>query len=183
MTAPEDTAHPTEGARIEPLFSPVQIQNRVRELGASLRADLGPGEITLLSILKGSFIFTADLARAIDGPVAIEFLGLASYGVAKESSGVVQITHDLTSSIEGKKVVIVEDIVDTGLTLQYLIRALTARNPETLKVCALLVKPSGGSPVSPDYTGFTVGSEFVVGYGLDWAQRLRNLPFIGAVRE
>jgi len=146
-----------------------------------IRADLGPGELTLLCVLKGSFIFTADLARAIEGPLNVEFLGVASYGDGMASSGAVQITHDLTRSIEGHQVVLVEDIVDTGLTLAYLLQILAARRPAALKVCALLEKPSANSPVQPDYVGFQVGSEFVVGYGLDWAQRFRNLPFIGAV--
>jgi hypoxanthine phosphoribosyltransferase len=127
-------------------------------------------------------MFTADLARALGGSVNIEFLGVASYGDGTESSGAVQITHDLTSPIEGKRVLIVEDIVDTGLTLQYLTRILSARRPALLKICALLEKPSGNSPVRPDYRGFAVGDDFVVGYGLDWAQRFRNLPFVGAVR-
>jgi hypoxanthine phosphoribosyltransferase len=126
-------------------------------------------------------MFTADLARAISGPLNIEFLGVQSYGDGTQSSGAVQITHDLTRSIEGQNVVIVEDIVDTGLTLAYLKRVLSARNPASLRICALLEKPAGNSPVAPDYLGFTVGDEFVVGYGLDWAQRLRNLPYIGAV--
>ena len=155
----------------------------MRELGQRLRADLGPDEITLLCVLKGSFMFTADLARAIEGPVSIEFLGVASYGDGTQSSGAVQITHDLTSPIEGKNDVLVEDIVDTGLTLAYLLQILAARRPAALKVCALLEKPSGRSPVHPDYVGFQVGQEFVVGYGLDWAQRFRNLPFIGAVES
>lgn len=166
---------------MRPLITAEKIQARVRELGARLRADLGPDEITLLCVLKGSFIFTADLARAIEGPVNIEFLGVASYGDGMASSGAVQITHDLTRPIEGRQVVLVEDIVDTGLTLAYLLQILAARRPAALKVCALLEKPSGKSPVHPDYVGFQVGSEFVVGYGLDWAQRHRNLPFIGAV--
>lgn len=175
-------AHPTDNAHVEPMFDQEAIRARVAEMGAALRHDLGPEEITLLCILKGSFIFTADLARAIPGPVNVEFLGVASYGDGTTTSGAVQITHDLTAPIEGKHVVIVEDIVDTGLTLQYLKRVLAARRPQSLKVCALLVKPSGGSPVSPDYAGFTVGDDFVVGYGLDWAQRLRNLDYIGVIR-
>ncbi len=180
---PGSAPHPTDGAVIEPLLTAQQIQERVQQLGAQLRADLGPEELTLLCILKGSFVFTADLARAIPGPVNVEFLGVASYGDGRCSTGAVQITHDLTTTIEGKHVVIVEDIVDTGLTLDYLKRVLAARNPKTLRVCALLEKPSGGSPVSPDYTGFVIQDEFVVGYGLDWAGRFRNLDYIGVVRR
>lgn len=173
--------HPTDGAQIRPLISALAIQKRVAELGAEVRRDIGPEEITLLCVLKGSFIFTADLARAIDGPVNIEFLGVQSYGNDTKSSGAVQITHDLTTPIKGRHVVIVEDIVDTGLTLEYLKRVLTARQPASLRVCALLVKPVGNSPVKPDYAGFTVGDEFVVGYGLDWAQRFRNLDHVAVV--
>lgn len=174
-------SHPADSAQITELYSAQQIQERVAELGAQIRDDLGPGEFILLCILKGSLMFTADLARAIPGPVNIEFLGVQSYGNGTVSSGAVQITHDLTRPIEGQHVVIVEDIVDTGLTLAYLKRVLTARNPASLRICALLEKPAGNSPVVPDYKGFTVGDEFVVGYGLDWAERLRNLPFIGSV--
>jgi hypoxanthine phosphoribosyltransferase len=159
-----------------------QISARIAELGAQIRADIGPGELTLLCILKGSFIFTADLARAIDGPVNIEFLGVTSYGDDTKSSGAVRITHDLTKPIVGQDVIIVEDIVDSGLTLQYLTRVLSARRPASLRVCALLEKKSALAPLKPDYVGFEVGDDFVVGYGLDWAQRLRNLPFIGAVQ-
>jgi hypoxanthine phosphoribosyltransferase len=176
-----DSEHPTDGTPIRVLFSAEEIQTRVREVGARLRRDIGPQEVTLLCILKGSFVFTADLCRAVGGPVNIEFLGVQSYGNSTKSSGVVQITHDLTAPIRGKHVVIVEDIVDTGLTLEYLKRVLSARSPASLRVCALLVKPAGHSPVSPDYACFEVGDDFVVGYGLDWAQRLRNLPYVGAV--
>jgi hypoxanthine phosphoribosyltransferase len=166
---------------VRPLISAERIATRVRELAAAIRADVGTGEITLLCILKGSFVFTADLARALEGPVNIEFLGVASYGNRTKSSGAVQITHDLTAPVEGHDVVLVEDIVDTGLTLAYLMRLLAARHPRSLRIAALLEKPSGRSPVKADYVGFEVGDEFVVGYGLDWAQRHRNLPYIGAI--
>lgn len=173
--------HPSEDARIQVLYTEKQIKNRVGELGRQIRNDFGDAEITLLCILKGSVIFTADLARAISGRLTIEFLGVRSYGNDTRSSGAVQITHDLTTPIEGRHVVLVEDIVDTGLTLKYLMRVLSARRPASLKVCALLEKPAGDSPFRPDYVGFNVGEGFVVGYGLDWAQRLRNLPYIGVV--
>lgn len=172
-----------ESSRLRTLISAEQIQQRVQALGAQIRRDLGSEELTLLCVLKGSFIFTADLARAISGPVNIEFLGVASYGEGTNSTGSVQITHDLTRPIEGKQVVLVEDIVDTGLTLSYLLQILSARKPQSLKVCSLLEKPAGNSPVHPDYVGFQVGDEFVVGYGLDWGQRYRNLPFIGVVED
>lgn len=181
MPPSQEPAHPSDGKVVTPYLSAEKIQARVGELGRQIRADFLDQEITLLCVLKGSLMFTADLARAISGPVRLEFLGVQSYGDGTQSSGAVQITHDLTTSIEGKNVVLVEDIIDTGLTLQYLKRVLAARAPASLKVCALLEKPAGNSPVAPDYAGFTVGDEFVVGYGLDWAQRLRNLPYIGTV--
>ena len=173
--------HPGDGRQVSVLISAERLAARVREIGAQIRADIGPGEITLLSILKGSFIFTADLCRAIPGSVNIEFLGVSSYGDDTQSSGAVRITHDLQKPIADRHVIIVEDIVDTGLTLAYLKRVLSARHPASLRICALLEKPLAGSPVKPDYIGFEVGDEFVVGYGLDWAQRFRNLPFVGTV--
>lgn len=173
--------HPTDGAVITPLITAESIQARVLELGKQIRADLGPGEVTLLCVLKGSFVFTADLARAIEGPVNVEFLGVASYGISTESSGAVKITQDLASPIEGKDIVLVEDIIDTGLTLAYLMQILAARRPKRLRIASLLEKPSGNSPVKADYTGFTVGREFVVGYGLDWGERFRNLPYVAKV--
>lgn len=178
--------HPSDGRPLRELVSAEQIQARVRELGAQIRADIGPEEITLLCILRGAFIFTADLARAIDGPVRIEFLGVQSYGDATKSSGAVKITHDITAPIEGGHVVLVEDIVDTGLTLRYLMQMLRARGPASLRVCALFEKPDArheviGEDVRVDYVGFSLGQEFIVGYGLDWAQRLRNLPYVAAV--
>lgn len=175
------SVHPSDGRKVSVLISEEQLATRVREIGLQIRQDIGPGEITLLSILKGSFIFTADLCRAIPGPVNIEFLGVSSYGNDTRSSGAVRITHDLEKPIAGRHVVIVEDIVDTGLTLAYLKRVLTARHPASLRICALLEKPQAGSPIKPDYAGFEIGDEFVVGYGLDWAQRLRNLPYVGAI--
>lgn len=175
-------AHPSDGKRMAILFSEEQIRERVAELGRRIRVDLGPDEeITLLCILKGSFIFAADLARAITGPIVVEFLGVQSYGDATESSGQVQITHDLTSSIEGKHVILVEDIIDTGLTIAYLVQTLRARSPASLRVCALFEKPSVAAKVQADYIGFRLGDEFVVGYGLDWAQRFRNLPHVAAI--
>jgi hypoxanthine phosphoribosyltransferase len=176
------SVHPTDGATVRELISARAIQERIAALGAQIREDVGPEEITLLCILKGSFIFTADLARAIPGPINVEFLGVQSYGNDTKSSGAVQITHDLTKPIAGRHVIIVEDIVDTGLTLEYLDRVLRARQPKSLRLCALLVKPAGKSPISPDYSCFEVGDDFVVGYGLDWAQRFRNLPYVGVVK-
>lgn len=173
--------HPSDGRQVSVLISEERLAARVREMGMQIREDIGPGEITLLSILKGSFIFTADLCRAIPGPVNIEFLGVSSYGDDTQSSGAVRITHDLQKPIADRHVILVEDIVDTGLTLAYLKRVLSARHPASLRICTLLEKPLAGSAVKPDYIGFEVGDEFVVGYGLDWAQRFRNLPYVGVV--
>ena len=137
----------------------------------------------LVSVLNGSFVFTADLARAISlTTLRIEFLGVRSYGEGTSSSGVVQITHDLARPIEGEDVLIVEDIVDTGLTIAHLIELFRTRHPASLKVCALLHKPARTKMEVPiHYLGFTIEDRFVVGYGLDWAERYRNLPYIGVV--
>ena len=138
--------------------------------------------MVLLCVLKGSFMFAADLARAITLPVRIEFLGVRSYGADTKSSGVVQITQDLTRPVDGDDILIVEDIVDTGLTLSYLREQLRLRNPASIKVAALLHKPARMQrEVEINYLGFTIDDVFVVGYGLDYAERYRNLPFIGVL--
>jgi hypoxanthine phosphoribosyltransferase len=168
-------------SQVSTMISAEQIQAKVRELGQRIKADYAGKKLVLVCVLKGSFVFTADLARAIEGPVNVEFLGVASYGMSTESSGAVKITQDLASPIEGKDVVLVEDIIDTGLTLAYLMQILAARRPKRLRIASLLEKPSGNSPVKADYTGFTVGREFVVGYGLDWGERFRNLPYVAKV--
>ncbi len=169
-------------AEVRELISEQRIAQRVAELGEQIRADYEGRSLVLLCILKGSFVFTADLARAIDLPLTIEFLGVASYGDDTESSGAVRITHDLTNPIAEKDVLIIEDIVDTGLTLNFLKRALGARGPRSIRVCALLEKHARHrEPVELEYVGFPIGDEFVVGYGLDWAQHYRNLPFVGVV--
>jgi hypoxanthine phosphoribosyltransferase len=164
------------------LLSADAIQQRVLALGQQIAADYAGKSLVLLCVLKGSFVFAADLSRAIDLPLRVEFLGVRSYGDDTRSSGVVQITLDLTRPIAGEHVVIVEDIVDTGLTLSYLREQLLARTPASVKVCALLHKPSRSvSPVQIDYLGFTVDDVFVVGYGLDHAERYRNLPYVGVL--
>ncbi|MFT3924684.1 MAG: hypoxanthine phosphoribosyltransferase [Myxococcales bacterium] len=169
---------------VDVLISQAAIQERIAILGRTITQDYAGRELLLVSVLKGSFVFCADLARAIELPLAIEFLGLKSYGDSQSSSGVVQITSDLTRPIEGKDVLIVEDIVDTGLTLEYLRKNLETRRPRSVKVCALLHKPSRARVDSNiDYLGFRVDDVFVVGYGLDWAERYRNLPFVGFVRQ
>jgi hypoxanthine phosphoribosyltransferase len=159
------------------------IAARVRELGAQIARDYAGRPLVLVSVLKGSFVFTADLARAIDIPtLRIEFLGVRSYGEGTATSGVVQITHDLGRPIEGEDVLLVEDIVDTGLTIAHLLELLRTRHPARIKVCALLHKPARTKIEVPiDYLGFTIEDRFVVGYGLDWGERYRNLPYIGVV--
>jgi hypoxanthine phosphoribosyltransferase len=171
-------------ADISELLSAEAIAGRVAELGAQITADYqGRGDdLILLGVLKGSVIFLADLCRAIDLPLSLEFMGIASYGDEVASSGVVRITSDLTRPIEGKHVLIVEDIMDTGLTAHYLMDNLATRHPASVKLCALLHKPERTVREVPiDYLGFTVPNKFVVGYGLDAAQKYRNLPFIGYV--
>lgn len=165
---------------IRPLFTEAQIAARVKELGAQIRADHGDVPITFIGVLKGSFLFLADLVRAVEGDATVEFLGVASYHGGTHSSGVVQITQDLRSSIEDRHCVVVEDIVDTGLTIDYLLRMLEVRGPRSVKVASLLDKPDNREvEVRVDYAGFTIPNEFVVGYGLDLGELYRNLPFIG----
>ncbi|MCA9627605.1 MAG: hypoxanthine phosphoribosyltransferase [Myxococcales bacterium] len=170
----------TEG--IETIFTAEQIQARVQELGAEISRDYQKRSLVLLCILKGSFVFAADLARAIELPLRIEFMGLSSYGEDTKSSGVVQITQDVSTPLAGEDVLIVEDIVDTGLTLHYLLQQIQTRGPASVRICSLLHKPAREvKKVAIDYLGFTIEDRFVIGYGLDWAQKYRNLPFIGEV--
>ncbi len=164
------------------LYSAETIAARVRELGSQITRDYQGRSLVILTILKGSFVFAADLIRCIDLPLRVEFLGVASYGTGTKSTGVVQITQDVTSPIAGEDILLVEDIVDTGLTIDYLLRQLQTRSPRTLKVCTLLYKPSRTRvEVSVDYLGFTIEDEYVVGYGLDHAQAYRNLPHLGVL--
>ena len=165
---------------VTPLLTSEVIGERVRELGAAITRDYEGRSLVLVSILKGSFIFAADLVRAIALPLRIEFLGVRSYGQGTTSSGVVQITQDLNNPIEGEDVLLVEDIVDTGLTVAHLLELLRTRLPRSLKVCALLHKPARlCTPVPIEYLGFTIEDHFVVGYGLDRSEAYRNLPYIG----
>lgn len=172
-----------ESRTVKELLSTAVIARRVCELGAEIARDYEGKELVMIGVLKGSFLFIADLARAIPGSdLIIEFLGVASYGDATRSSGVVQITADLTRPIEGKHVLVVEDIVDTGLTMEYLLENLRTRRPASVKLCSLLHKPSRAVKQIPiDYLGFTIPDLFVIGYGLDYGQRWRNLPFIGVL--
>jgi hypoxanthine phosphoribosyltransferase len=168
--------------RVRVLLDAAAIAKRVGELGRQIAGDYAGKPLVLLCVLKGSFVFASDLARCIDASLRIEFLGVQSYGDGTHSTGVVQITQDLTRPIEGEDVLIVEDIVDTGLTLHYLVEQLQTRGPSSVKVCALLHKPARKQrEVRIDYLGFTIDDVFVVGYGLDWGQRYRNLPYIGVV--
>jgi hypoxanthine phosphoribosyltransferase len=157
------------------------IQARVRELGAEISRD-HPDGVHFVCVLKGAFVFLSDLARSIEGEVTLDFMALSSYGNSTRSSGQVQVLKDLGAAIEGRDVVIVEDIVDTGLTLTYLQDILRARAPRSLKTACLLSKPSRRQvEVKVEYIGFTIEDKFVVGYGLDYAERYRHLPYIGVV--
>jgi len=166
--------------QLEVMIDADRIAARVLELGAAIRADHGPDTpLHVVGVLKGSFLFMADLVRAIDGPVVCDFLGVASYEGTK-STGAVQLTHDLRTDVTGKHVILVEDIVDTGLTLHYLVRNMEARGPASLTVVSLLDKPERRQvDVDVDHIGFTIPDAFVVGYGLDLDQLYRNLPYIG----
>jgi hypoxanthine phosphoribosyltransferase len=170
--------------RINTMLDKDAIAARVRELGAQITKDYAEKKLVLVVVLKGSFLFAADLCRSIDLPLRIDFLGVRSYGEGTETSGVVQITQDLSKPISGEDVLIVEDIVDTGLTIAHLMDLLRTRNPNSVAVCSLLHKPARARvEVQVDYLGFTIEDKFVVGYGLDFAERYRNLPFIGVVER
>jgi hypoxanthine phosphoribosyltransferase len=167
----------------EVLFSAEQIQKRVAELGAEIARDYAGKDPHLVTIVKGSIPFIADLMRAMDTPLSLDLLGLASYS-GTQSSGEVRLTKDLDDPIEGRHVLVVEDIIDTGLTLSYVLRNLRQRAPASVKVVTFLDKPSGrGTPITADYVGFTIPDGFVIGYGLDWNQRYRNLPYVGILKR
>lgn len=168
----------------EVLVSEEAIQARVAELGRRISDDYRGRNLTLVSVLKGSLPFMADLMRAIDVPVRIDLMEVSSYGgTSTESSGLVRILKDLSTSISGEEVLLVEDIIDTGLTLNYLIRYLRGKNPASLRICTLLDKPARRLVEIPvDYTGFTIEDRFVVGYGLDYGELYRNLRFVGVLR-
>jgi hypoxanthine phosphoribosyltransferase len=169
----------------EVLVTAEDLQRRVAELGREISADYGGEErqpLLLIGVLKGAVFFLSDLMRFIEVPVEVDFMAVASYGSATDSSGVVRILKDLDAAIEGRDVLIVEDIVDSGLTLQYLLRNLGSRNPRSLEVCALLTKPERRKVDLPTrYVGFEIPDTFVVGYGLDYAERHRNLPFVAVL--
>ncbi|WNG28684.1 hypoxanthine phosphoribosyltransferase [Cystobacter fuscus] len=160
-----------------------KLQARVRELGAQITRDYQGKELTLVCVLKGSAFFAMDLARYVDLPLTIEFLGVSSYQGGTETTGEVRITTDVSKPMAGKHLLIIEDIIDTGLTMSFLLENLNARHPASVKVCTLLEKPSRARAKIPiDYKGFVIDDVFVVGYGLDYAERYRNLPFIGVMK-
>ena len=163
-----------------PLFTAEQIQTRIRELAGQIDKDYAPGEpLHFIAVLKGAFIFLSDLARAMPRPVTLDFIAVSSYGAATKSSGQVRLLKDLDTPLEGRDVIIVEDIVDTGLTLSYLQEILRARDPRSLKTACLLSKPSRRQVEVPvEYIGFEIEDKFVVGYGLDNAGQFRHLPYI-----
>lgn len=168
----------------EVLITEEQIKARVKEIGAQITEDFKGESVLLVGILKGSVPFMADLMRTIDLDVTIDFMCVSSYGSATKSSGVVRIGKDLDTPIEGKNVIIVEDIIDSGLTLSYLKTQLLARNPKSLKICTALDKPSRRKvEFKGDYVGFEVEDKFIVGYGLDMDQHYRNLPYVSWIKE
>jgi hypoxanthine phosphoribosyltransferase len=168
----------------EILVQPDQLQRRVRELGEQISSDYDERNPLLIGVLKGAVFFLADLMREITVPCEVDFMAISSYGSATQSSGVVRILKDLDRAIEGRHVLIVEDIVDSGLTLQYLMRNLGARKPASLEVCALLTKPERRKVDMPmRYLGFEIPDKFAIGYGLDFAEHYRNLPYVAALEE
>ena len=166
----------------EILVQPDELARRVRELGAEISRDYEGREPLLICVLKGAVFFLSDLMRTLDVPCEVDFMAVASYGSSTDSSGVVRILKDLDAPLEGRDVLIVEDIVDSGLTLQYLLRTLEARGPASLEVCALLTKPSRRkAEIGAKYIGFEIPNRFVIGYGLDHAEKHRNLPYVAAL--
>lgn len=161
-----------------------KIDARVKEIAAEIKRDFGDEDLIMICILRGSCYFFADLTRALNNSIRLEFMSVSSYGSGTTSSGEVRIIQDINCRIEDKNVIIVEDIIDTGYTLSYLKRILTERRPKALKICTLLDKPSRReAKIEGDYVGFTIPNEFVVGYGLDFAQKYRNLPDVGVLKE
>lgn len=165
------------------LFTEQQLASRVKELGLQIAGDYAGKDLVIASVLRGSYIFMADLTRAIELPLTVDFMAVSSYGAGTVSSGQVEIKKDLSDSIEGKDLLIVEDILDSGNTLYYLIDVLAARKPASIKICTLLDKPERRTkPIHADYLGFTIPDAFVVGYGLDYDEKYRNLPYIGILK-
>lgn len=168
----------------EILLTEEQIENKVRELGQSITKDYKGKDIVLIGVLKGSVMFMAELMKKIETPVSIDFMAVSSYGNSAETSGIVRILKDLDNDIEGKDVIIVEDIIDSGITLQYLVEYLKRRGPKSVEIACLLHKPERTRvDVKAKYLGFTVPDEFLVGYGLDYAEKYRNFPYIGILKS
>jgi hypoxanthine phosphoribosyltransferase len=166
------------------LIPEVRLQGRIAEIAQEINADYRGKEVTAVCILKGSFIFFSDLIRKLDLPLTCEFLGVSSYGNKMVSSGEVKVTLDINEPLENRHVIVIEDIVDSGLTLSYIMSSLRARRPASLKCCALLLKPDSlKTEIEPDYLGFKIGNEFVVGYGIDYAGKHRGLPYIGYIEH
>jgi hypoxanthine phosphoribosyltransferase len=178
------TGHAVPQPEISIMLSPEELDRRIREMGDEISEDYRDADLVLVSVLKGSFIFCADLCRSITVPHSVEFLGVSSYGEQTISTGEVKLTHDLTAPVAGKDILVVEDIVDTGLTLDYLTHLLSSRRPRSLKVCTLLDKPSNRrKQVTVHYVGFTIPNRFVIGFGLDHAGKYRNLPYLGVLER
>ncbi|MGM0365570.1 MAG: hypoxanthine phosphoribosyltransferase [Actinomycetota bacterium] len=170
--------------KIRVLINEEKLQKKIRELGLKITRDYQDKNPVLISVLRGSFIFVADICRHINIPVTFDFMAVSSYGNSKVSSGIVRITKDLEFNIEGKEVIIIEDIVDSGRTLNYLVKNLGARNPKSIEVCALLDKKVPGKKKNRiKYRGFEIPNKFVVGYGLDFVEKYRNFPFIGYIEN
>src|SRR3954453_17849147 len=166
----------------EILVQPDELRRKVADLGAAISRDYDGRDVLLVGVLKGALFFLSDLMRELSIPCEVDFMAVASYGSATDSSGVVRIIKDLDAPIEGRHVLIVEDIVDSGLTLQYLLRTLEARNPASIEVCALLTKPERRKVDTPArYVGFEIPDKFAIGYGLDYAERYRNLPYVATL--
>ena len=170
--------------RIRVLLSEEEVNERIRQIGEQISKDYEGRQVHLICVLKGGSFFMCELAKRITVPVSLDFMSVSSYGSGTKSSGVVKIVKDLDEPLDGKDVIVVEDIVDSGRTLSYLLELLGKRNPKSLALCTMLDKPERRVvDVKVDYTGFNIPDEFVVGYGLDYAQKYRNLPFIGVVEQ
>lgn len=170
--------------KISVLISEEEVDRKIREIAEKISEDYKGRTVTLICILKGSVFFTCELAKRITVPVKLDFMSVSSYGSGTESSGRVKIVKDLDDSIEGKDIIVIEDIIDSGRTLSHLLTLLSARKPNSIKLCTLLDKPERRVvPVDVDYTGFSIPDKFVVGYGLDYDQNYRNLPYIGAIEQ
>ena len=165
------------------LFTEEELRERVAQLGAQITADYRGKAPVLASVLRGSYIFMADLTRQVELPITVDFMAVSSYGAGTQSSGQVEIKKDLSDPIEGKNLLIIEDILDSGNTLYYLMDVLSARHPASIRICTLLDKPERRvKPIKADYAGFVIPDAFVVGYGLDYAEKYRNLPYVGVLK-